>query len=523
VSPGKQTTQGTHDLKTRSTLSRQVVPLIAVSVGLPILVLAGVGLYFVFQQGYLLVFVAVLAVVTLLARLLLWWLNRNLPKTSLQAGESIVEPSEDWSDSEQEIWVRINGEIDLRMHQNDDWNQLQTHAIEIVRLAADEYECTEWDFSIPASLRMLEEVSRRYRKTLRTHVPFVEAVKVSHLRYAFQNQENLGRAHSFYRVSRNVWRGIRLLNPVAAVVSEVRDYITGELFAKVNAETQWQLKKALLQEVLSVSIDLYSGRFNIDESDLDTATVTKADQSRLAPPLDPVRIAVLGQQNSGKSSLINALRGEFNAEVDALPVDRGVRVYTYSIDDVEHLHLVELPGLNGDAKAMRKLVSQLVESDIVLWVLKADQPARSLDTRLHEQFEAHFDGRANLQKKKPVLIGLLNHVDALSPRDQWIPPYDLADTGIAKVRTINEALQYNQQQIPFQALVPLCLAPDKPHYNLSSVVDAVETNFQTALQVQLNRRGREARERGRGLTEQGQRLLQTGKSLFAKVVKEAKS
>jgi len=517
------TTPGIHELKAKSTLSRQIVPLIMVSVGLPILVLAGVGLYFVFQDGYLPVFVAVLAVVSLLTKLLLWWVNRKVAPVSLSDSDSIVEPSGDWSEREQEIWNRINAKIDQQLQQKDDWNQLQAHAVEIVRLAADEYECTEWDFSVPASLKMLEEVSRRYRQTLRTHVPFVEAVKVSHLRYAFHNREKVGKAHRFYRVARNFWRGLRLLNPAAAVASEVRDYITGELFAKVNVETQWQLKKSFLQEVLAVSIDLYSGRFNFDESDLDAALINQADQSRVAQPLDPVRVAIVGQENAGKSSLINVLRGEFNAEVDVLPVDGGIKVYAYSIDQVEHLHLVELPRLSGDSKAMHDLLKQLTESDIVLWLLKADQPARSLDTRLHELFEEYFQGRQNLQKKKPVLIGLLNHVDALIPGGPWTPSCDREGDGNAAVRIMNEALQYNQQQIPFQTILPVCLAPDKPHYNVSEVVNALEQNYQAAVQVQLNRRGREARERGWSVSEQGQRLLQTGKALFVKVVKEPKS
>ena len=50
-----------NELKVTSILSRQIAPLLIVSVGLPIVVLAGVGLYFVFQHGYLLFFLAALA------------------------------------------------------------------------------------------------------------------------------------------------------------------------------------------------------------------------------------------------------------------------------------------------------------------------------------------------------------------------------------------------------------------------------------------------------------------------------
>ena len=169
-----------NELKINTILSRQVAPVLIVSVGLPVLVLAGVGLYFIFLQGYLLWFLAFLAAVSLVTRLLLLWFHRPSVSTSVQ-DESVVEPSLDWSVQEHEIWMRGNARIDGLLIENDEWTGLQNHAICIVRGTAQEYGCTEWDFSVPASLRMFEEVSRRYRQTLQTHVPFVEAVSYTHL------------------------------------------------------------------------------------------------------------------------------------------------------------------------------------------------------------------------------------------------------------------------------------------------------------------------------------------------------
>ena len=505
-------------MKVTSILSRQIAPLLIVSVGLPIVVLAGVGLYFVFQHGYLLVFLAALAALSLLARLFLWWCHRQSIEASEQE-ESVVEPSGDWSEREYEIWTRGNGSINDYLGKNDEWSGLQDHAIRIVRTTAGEYGCTEWDFSVPASLRMFEEVSRRYRRTLQTHVPFVEAVKVSHVRYAVQNQENIGRVSQSYRLARNLWRGVRLLNPAAAVASEVRDYVTGELFAKVSLETQWQLKKVFLQEVLSVAMDLYSGRFNVDDDDVHPANVTEQDRSRMAVSLDPVRIAVVGQENCGKSSLINALRGEVTAEVDVIPVVADTAVYTYSIDGVEHLHLAELPAIDGRKAMMDELVFELTESDIVIWVLKANQPARALDVNLYSRLEQYYHGKDSLQKKQPILVGVLSHVDLLGPESQWDPPYDLADANVEKVCTINDALQYNHQLLPFVTTIPVSLAADKLNYNLAEVMTCLEQNYQAAVQVQLNRRGREARQRDWNVAEQGKRLSRTGKALFGKIVR----
>ena len=506
-----------NELKINTILSRQVAPLLMVSVGLPILVLAGLGIYFVFQQGYLLWFLAILAAVSLVTRLLLWWFHRSRVSKSMQ-DESVVEPSLDWSTQEHEIWTRGNIRIDGLLGESDEWSGLQNHAIRVVRLTAEEYGGTEWDFSVPASLRMFEEVSRRYRQTLQTHVPFVEAVKVSHLRYAVQNQEKIGRFGKTYRVARNFWRGFRLLNPAAAVASEVRDYITGELFSRVSLETQWQLKKAFLQEVLSVAIDLYSGRFNIDEADVQTANITEQDRSRMAIPLDPVRVAIVGQENCGKSSLINALRGEVNAQVDVLPVRGRTTVYTCSIDGVEHLHLAELPAIAGEKSRIKELVSELTESDIVIWVLKADQPARALDAELYSHFEEHYRREGSMQEKQPVLFGVLSHVDTLDPSSQWNPREDIDDTKIEEESHINQAIQYNQTLLPLKTIIPVCLSSERSGCNLVQVVSCLEQNYQAAIQVQLNRRGREARQRDLSMTEQGKRVARTGQALFRKVV-----
>ncbi len=167
---------------------------------------------------------------------------------------------------------------------------------------------------------------------------------------------------------------------------------------------------------------------------------------------------------------------------------------------------------------MEELVSELTESDIVIWVLKADQPARALDAGLYSQFEEYYRQKESMQNKRPILIGVLSHVDVLDPSTQWNPPYDFEDVSVEKVRTINQALQYNQQLLPFEAIIPVCLSSDKSDYNLDQVVICLEQNYQAAIQVQLNRRGREARQRDLSVTAQGKRLAKTGHSLFSKEV-----
>jgi len=269
---------------------------------------------------------------------------------------------------------------------------------------------------------------------------------------------------------------------------------------------------------LSVAMDLYSGRFNIDEGDVQHANITEKDRSRMAIPLDPVRVAILGQENCGKSSLINALRGEAHAEVDVLPVHGRTTVYTYSIDGVEYLHLAELPAIVGEKPRMKKLISELTESDIVIWVLKADQPARALDAELYSQFEEHYRADGSVQQKQPVVFGVLSHVDALGSSHQWNRSEDMGGTNLEHVGAVKQAIEYNRTLLPLETIIPVCLSSASSGCNLSQVVNCLLRNYQAAIQVQLNRRGREARQRDWSMSEQGKRVARTGQALFRKVV-----
>ena len=509
--------EGVSDLKIRSIVSRDLGLFLIVSVVLPVLALAGAGAYFIVQQGHLLWFLGGLAAATLVTTCVFSYFTRS-GEMPMAGQELVVQPSSDWSAQEHEIWDRGTEFINELLRENDDWSQLQGHAMSVVQRVADEYGCTKWDFPVPASLRMIEEVSRRYRRTLQTHVPFVEALKVSHVRYALQNQEKIGRLGRFIRVGRNLWRGVRLINPAAALASEVRDYFTGELFAKVSVETQFQLKAAFLQDVLSVAMDLYSGRFNIDEGDLEPSGLRQEDRDRMVVALDPIRVAVVGQENSGKSSLVNALCGEVNAQVDVLPVAGDTTVYQCSIEGVEYLHLAELPAIQSQKASLDNLLSELTQSDIVIWILKADQPARGPDMDLYSRFDEYYRAEDSLQKKKPVLMGVLSHVDALNASLPGNESFDLEKAGSEHVSAIEGALRYNQDLFGFETLLPLCLSADQKGDNLAAVVTWLEQNYDAAVHVQLNRRGREARQRNVSMTEQAKRIARTGKAIFSKVI-----
>jgi uncharacterized protein len=57
---------------------------------------------------------------------------------------------------------------------------------------------------------------------------------------------------------------------------------------------------------------------------------------------------------------------------------------------MEMVHLVDLPGLDGNEKTTKNLLKEVTSCDLIIWVLKANQPARSLDCDFKQQLDAFY-------------------------------------------------------------------------------------------------------------------------------------
>jgi predicted GTPase len=216
----------------------------------------------------------------------------------------------------------------------------------------------------------------------------------------------------------------------------------------------------------------------------------------------------------GKSSIINALIGSIVAEVNQLPSTRTATVYQAKLDnDIDALHLVDLPGLDGQSEHDAYLLEQMMQSDVVMWVLKANQPARALDTKFNEQWQTWLKDPKQRARRQPIMLGVLNQVDRLAPQAEWQPPYDLQNPTSPKACNIRDALDYNQKLLNFQSIIPLSVSEDKPAYNLEELEKLLDQYYEQGMQVQLNRRRLEAND-SFSVQEQFKRAYRLGKSLF---------
>lgn len=478
----------------------------------PILLLALFGLYAVIRYNYILTFVGLLGLVTLLAMLPLIILRRRKRQAVPQIDAALIEAMETpdyWTprdrQAQQEL-LPVIGELALR---NPDWRAMPDVALEAARAVALHYgkgkRHAEWAFSPIALLAIAERLTQRYRRTLKDNVPGVDHLKISHMLWLEEKSDQFAPALKLV----NVYRKVRLLTP-EGLLAELGSQAIGQSFEGLSDEMQLRLKRLLLLEVLRAAIDLYGGHFRFEDEELSISEATRKDDTRPAEKPEPIRICLIGQVGAGKSSVINALTEGWQAETSPLPsTDRG-QVYECKVDGIPFLRLLDLPGLNGDPKNQKILFKEMVQSDMVLWVLRANQPARKLDQEFGEQFQAWQS--KHLHYQPPTIIGLLNQVDRLGSVHDWSPPYDLSGDS-AKATLIREALAFNREMLHLDEIIPVAVSPDREQYNVDALRELLNRKYDKALNVQLNRRRREAS--GFSASREWKRVRQAGSALFS--------
>src|SRR5207244_4336282 len=88
-------------------------------------------------------------------------------------------------------------------------------------------------------------------------------------------------------------------------------------------------------------------------------------------------------------------------------------------------------------------------------------PGRQADANLLQELRDWFV--AHPAVRRPPFLGVLTHVDLLSPSLEWAPPYDWRQGGRAKEENIRRAILVAQEQLAENVveIIPVCTAPGK--------------------------------------------------------------
>jgi hypothetical protein len=270
----------------------------------------------------------------------------------------------------------------------------------------------------------------------------------------------------------DLWRIVRLLNPLSAATQEVRERLTRQMFEVGRQHVAQRLAAAFVREVGRAAIDLYGGNLRVTAEEL-SAHVTAASRADIAAAevreAEPLRILVAGQTGAGKSSLVNALANAVEAQVDALPATQRFTAYTLTHEGLPAALLVDSPGVAG-SEGFDSLIRNAANVDMVLWVSSASRAAREIDRQALAAIRGHFAAETSRRQPPPMLL-VLTHIDALRPFNEWEPPYDLTQTSRAKSQAILGVMEAAGAELGFAAaeIVPVRVDGAAAPYNIDAL------------------------------------------------------
>lgn len=427
-----------------------------------------------------------------------------------------LEPRPDWTNLDRRVWLRSLESVELALEQQPQWTELPELSLTMLTAVSESYAIENklltdktsaetsgkpdemYSFTLPEVLLVLSITSARYRQLVLDYIPFADKIKVSSLLSLYARQDQI---KTSARWVNNIRRTTRFINPLAAVTAELRDQLTNRIFTNLSDKVQIDLKRLLLQELVQVGMDLYSGRLKstLEElSDFRSQHYTQDTDDR-AIPVEPLRIVLVGQVSSGKSSLVNALINRLDAETDILPSTDSSTVHTLqwpSSESNKHesqilpepIHIIDTVGLDDGLDSMDSLVAIAQNADLLIWVARANQPARAPDLALFKALQTAFDNQP-MRRPAPILL-VLTHIDQLKPKAIWQPPYDL-NSDVVKALSIRQAIDSCKNQIglpDITPVVPVSLATNLSTYNLDMVEAQILMLQADATQTQLNRR-----------------------------------
>lgn len=461
---------------------------------LPTLTLLPLGSLWLWEHGFLVHWAIATALCVslfyLLERKFLRTLDAETAEGAARASGAISGPVDaSWSPIEEQAWTDVRaiaaGLDPEKLYDRDQISALGVKTIEAVanRLHTGTDDPL-WQFTLPEALAITERVSARMRVFVNDNIPLGDRLKVSQILALYRWRGALDMAERAY----DIWRVIRLANPVVAATNEARERLSKELMRMGRERIARRIAEAFVEEVGRAAIDLYSGRLRVSDARLAERDATAFEEPATREPL---RILVTGQVSAGKSSLINALAQSVEAAVDVLPATSQFTSYELKRDGLPAAILIDSPGLGTSPSELELWLGKASECDLVLWVVPAHRADREIDRRALEAFRSFY--ARNLNRRRPPVILVLTQVDRLRPVAEWHPPYggdNLAAAKIEKARSIGSSLTAAASDLGFDAEDTVAVAnpPGRPSDGIESLWATIARELPEAQGAQLVRR-----------------------------------
>ena len=445
--------------------------MLIVALLLPAASLLPFGSLWLWQHGYIVPWAIVICVLVLAV----YYFEQRLidPRIAPAPVEEAADPGDpNWTPRQAQAWddvMKLAAQVSPGLLTSRD--AVLGLGLETIEVVAKRLHPERADpllqFTLPEALTVLERASGNLRRFVVTSFPLGDRVTVAQFMWLYRWRGAIDLAEKGY----DLWRVVRLLNPVAAVTQELRERFTRQIYEMGREHLARRIARAFVKEIGRAAIDLYGGNLRVAPERLN-AHVTAASRADLSAAetraLEPVRILVAGQIGVGKSSLVNALANAVEAVVDTLPATAQLTAYRLSKEGLPAALIVDSPGL-ANARDLPALIEAAHACDMVLWVTSATRAARELDAAALNAIREHFSAEPN--RRRPPMLLILTHIDRLRPFNEWEPPYDLGATSRAKSQSIRGALEAAGAELGFTAgeIVPVRVDIAVAPYNIDAV------------------------------------------------------
>lgn len=372
------------------------------------------------------------------------------------------------------------------------------------------------ELTVPHALMIIERASRELRVEISENIPLSHQLTMGDVARVQRLKQYASKLETAYRLGRAA------LDPTSVIFSEFRREVGNRIMGYGTDRVQSWLLQEYVRKIGYYAIELYSGRLLLEEQD-PTARRTKASSkddkeaarvAEVSTSSEPLRIVVLGRNNAGKSSLINALFGMTKAPVDEMPgTTHAVLPYRLEREQQTAALIFDTPGCGTPELNEKELKALVLSADLLLWVSAANRADREDEKQLLKLVRLWLHQQPH--RRPPPMIVVMSQIDQLRPVREWRPPYDLANPRSDKAKHIVEALAALAEALEVSAedIVPVCLLEER-RYNVEDALWAAILSHESEAERVRFIRCMEARKREENWALVQKQLLNAGRMVL---------
>ena len=461
---------------------------------LPFLIILGLGGYWLWQHEWLYQAIGVLSANSVLIYALLRQRSQKIKSEKIKP--SIISPNPNWTDVDQEVWKALES-ITERWKNEPDLFTNSTKAVQLTNdvliTVAQHFHVNSTypilEFPLPYMLKLITLVCNDIQHDVLNKIPGSHAVTVGDFLRAKDTLNKFNNIKCFLNAGKSLfnWQGVLLSKARGMLLDKGVNFVTDEISQRLIG--------IYINKLGYYAIQLYSGQITLDDI-VPTDVLTpysKTDIKESAEnekTIEPLRLLILGQVNSGKSSLINAFFDDVKSATSVLPTTAEITPYVLERDGLQQAIILDSTGYGGLTHDVlpESLKNEWAKIDMILMVCSASNAARNADIEQLNAIRSYFQQERQLSM--PVIIAVATHIDRLRPIQEWKPPYNIQQPENPKAKNIRSFCEViaSELNLPLEKIVPVCLNSEIGIYNIDDgLIPMIHEHFNEVQRVRYLR------------------------------------